>query len=578
MKVSPSSLTLLLITSTNISSFTLHTKNFHQNTINTFRQTAVRTLNSRTRVSAGFTTDVYLSSLSDLPTEIPPFTGLSATDAYLNNIASFVIASNDESVTDNVDVYLSVPSNVIDESSLSSTSPVENIMSQISSSAEVQSSFIPVLPVETTTIPEATPTPENFFMAQVSSSSIDRSNDFMSYVPASTSETINEAVASTTAVIPEPTPDTTYYMKELTISSNDNVIGPVASDTTSNIVENAVTTPSTTTDQIIDSVVSKPAETANIATKAIEATSAPIKEAPVDELSNALSGMTYENLAQNAETAKLANTLQQSRLSIPSIDTKSIPSFDPKNIPIDYETINSALSDVQSATNTALQTSKTQLIEQGNEVAKEVGEVRLKQLGGIIIDGIQTFGKLCLMVIDDIANIFLGDKAPTTANVFSAAYASIAELINGASTTISNTIQDIGSMTVAQAAQSFVALVVLLVKLLFQLFDTIIQMITNGGTTLNTITNTAMTSITQQSDILTTRASSLSTDVGNIKLSELAGMTGSFLHYSTDVMGQTYAVVMEMAKTGNLGPLGDLGIDPSYFETFTTALSNLPSL
>ena len=41
-----------------------------------------------------------------------------------------------------------------------------------------------------------------------------------------------------------------------------------------------------------------------------------------------------------------------------------------------------------------------------------------------------------------------------------------------------HTMQHIGSMTVAQVTLSFVALVVLLVKLLFQLFDTIMQMIT----------------------------------------------------------------------------------------------------
>merc|ERR1711923_652509 len=130
-------------------------------------------------------------------------------------------------------------------------------------------------------------------------------------------------------------------------------------------------------------------------------------------------------------------------------------------------------------------------------------------------------------------------------------------------------------MSVLQAAQSFVALLALIVNLFFQILNSIIQLITNGGSTLFTISGAAMASITQQADILTANASTLTTQLGNTKLSDLLHITASFIHYSTDLMSQTCATLSPGIDGTNA--FTDLTIDSTYFQTLSTTLSNLQS-
>lgn len=319
-------------------------------------------------------------------------------------------------------------------------------------------------------------------------------------------------------------------------------------------------------------------ETASTAKSAMEAASSTLPSTAesttatatktVEGLADALSGMSYDNVMQgNVIPPKVSESLRQTRLNMPSID---VPSFDTMK---DVMT-GSSFADVQNAAGAAIQTSKTQLIEKSSTTAQEVGQLSLKQLGSIIFSGIENFAKFVLTAIDDIAHASgVGNNQYSTSNVFTAAYASVNELVNGASASITNTIHDIGSMTVAQAAQSFVALVILIVKLLFQILNSIIEIVTNGSNSLSSISGAAMASISTQSDLLSTNVNTISAEVGNTKLSDIASMTGSFLQYSSDVMGQTYATVMELSN-GNIA-FDDIGIDPSYFETFINALSNL---
>ena len=76
-------------------------------------------------------------------------------------------------------------------------------------------------------------TPEREFTSilPVSSSSIDDSTNFTAYVLATTHEPMNALATSITASMPESAPDTTYFMKELTVSTNNNVIDSVATNT-----------------------------------------------------------------------------------------------------------------------------------------------------------------------------------------------------------------------------------------------------------------------------------------------------------------------------------------------------------
>jgi len=611
MKVSPSSLTLLLAivyTTNNSYSFTLHTTTFRNNLKSKLSP-------PRTTLSAGFTTDAYLNSISQLENIIPPPSSLSASEAYLNSLNSFVVSINDDNSV------ITVKDDGIDASllSLSDAVPYEVVTTSDYSVDNIQSENILIADASTASTPiDSTPsvisdvtttlTPENFFMAEIPKSAIDASNDFISAVPIS--DTVNAATSSADAAITPasetaaaasdtlnaPASPETYFMKELTVSNNDNVIGSVVSDTTSSLTDNVINTPQSVTGVIPDNIATSAAETASNAVKttmeAVSSPPPPIAEPSstksVEGLADALSSMSYDNIVQesaSSSTPKLSESLQQTRLNIPSFDViKNVPSFDTnapsldaiKNTKVfsDLQGVaGSSFADVQNAAGTAIQTSKTQLIEQGNTAAQEVGQLSIKELGSIILSGLESFAKFVLLVIDDIAQIFgFGDDQFSSSNVFSTAYTSITELVNGASTTITSTIQDIGSMSVAQAAQSFVALVILIVKLLFQILNSIIEIITNGSTTLNSITGTAMASISTQADLLSSNVNSLTTEVGNTKLSDIAAMTGTFLQYSSDVMGQTYAAVMELSN-GNAA-LGDY-IDPSYFETFATALNSL---
>jgi len=604
MKVSPSSLTLLLAivyTTNNSYSFTLHTTTFRNNLKSKLSP-------PRTTLSAGFTTDAYLNSISQLENIIPPPSSLSASEAYLNSLNSFVVSINDDNSV------ITVKDDGIDASllSLSDAVPYEVVTTSDYSVDNIQSENILIADASTASTPiDSTPsvisdvtttlTPENFFMAEIPKSAIDASNDFISAVPISdtvdAATPASETAAAASDTLNAPASPETYFMKELTVSNNDNVIGSVVSDSTSSLTDNVINTPqSVVTDVIPDNIATSAAETASNAVKttmeAVSSPPPPIAEPSstksVEGLADALSSMSYDNIVQesaSSSTPKLSESLQQTRLNIPSFDViKNVPSFDTnapsldaiKNTKVfsDLQGVaGSSFADVQNAAGTAIQTSKTQLIEQGNTAAQEVGQLSIKELGSIILSGLESFAKFVLLVIDDIAQIFgFGDDQFSSSNVFSTAYTSITELVNGASTTITSTIQDIGSMSVAQAAQSFVALVILIVKLLFQILNSIIEIITNGSTTLNSITGTAMASISTQADLLSSNVNSLTTEVGNTKLSDIAAMTGTFLQYSSDVMGQTYAAVMELTN-GNAA-LGDY-IDPSYFETFATALNSL---
>lgn len=591
MKVSPCSLSLLLAilsTTNNVYAFNIGTGTSFRSKINV--------KSSRITLSAGFTTDAYLNSISQIPTMIPPPTALSASEAYLNSLNSLVVAVNGEnnfavedisadfsSLSLSADIVL--PYDVVTSSTLSVSDslPKNTLISQsISDVAQV-------VPDVTTT------TSENFFMTEIPKSTIDASNEFVSLVPMS--DTLNEPTMSIAATVTSDAVTTTsisdaasssssagatlaspetYFMKELTVSNKDTVIGPAASDSASSLNENFMNTPppSTVADAITDSMASS-SETAKSAMEAASSTLPSTAESTtvtstktVEGLADALSGMSYDNIMQgNAIPPKLSESLRQTRLNMPSIDG---PSFDAMK---DVMT-GSSFADVQNAAGAAIQTSKTQLIEKSSTTAQEVGQLSLKQLGSIIFSGIENFAKFVLTAIDDISHASgVGNNQYSTSNVFTAAYASVNELVNGASASITNTIQDIGSMTVAQAAQSFVALVILIVKLLFQILNSIIEKITNGSSSLSSISGAAMASISTQSDLLSTNVNTISAEVGNTKLSDIASMTGSFLQYSSDVMGQTYATVMELSN-GNIA-FDDIGIDPSYFETFITALSNL---
>lgn len=211
---------------------------------------------------------------------------------------------------------------------------------------------------------------------------------------------------------------------------------------------------------------------------------------------------------------------------------------------------------------------QSQLADLGRQTLHTTGDTKLGELASGTVQGLQAFARIMLEVLNALVSATLG--TPLTELVASAE-SQVYGVVNGAIEAVVRTVQEIGNKSVAEAAESFVALVATVVKVLFLIFSTVLKAV--SGKTASQWTVDITRFVEHEAGTLTQQASVVASDLSEKSLSELVSLMGSFLESSASLVVDG---VHQLAYHSGSAPLTEaLASSSPSIESATTTLSTL---
>lgn len=203
----------------------------------------------------------------------------------------------------------------------------------------------------------------------------------------------------------------------------------------------------------------------------------------------------------------------------------------------------------------AVGTQATKLVQQGSNTLQAVGEKSLEELGNSVTNALKLLGNVLVSIFNALVETVSGKSL---LDVVKMAQVSVQHTIDGAVQSVGATITDIGNLSVKEAAQSFVALIVFVSKLLFTILNAVVKV--TSGHELNDWAIATSRVLQEQATFLTTKASAATIELSHKSLIELSRLVGDF---SQDI-GTLLA-----------SSLGDLRTSESLVAGSTTVASSL---
>lgn len=140
-------------------------------------------------------------------------------------------------------------------------------------------------------------------------------------------------------------------------------------------------------------------------------------------------------------------------------------------------------------------------------------------------------------------------------------------MIAGGVEAILSTANGVGDITIRQMVQGVISLVVLVMKVLFQLVSTLVA--AAGGKGISAWIEDTNIVVEQSFIELGSKANELASDMSHKSLNEMLSMVDSFLHQSTAYMAESVGTVMHM----NMGEAAGTMTAPLVGALVTESLS-----
>lgn len=162
---------------------------------------------------------------------------------------------------------------------------------------------------------------------------------------------------------------------------------------------------------------------------------------------------------------------------------------------------------------------------------QSAGEVSLTDLGTAMTNALENLGIFTLSFLNLVVEAFSGKTLP---DVVTAAKATAEDMVIGAIAAVARTMAEIGEQSVADAAKSFAALVILLAKVMFKLLNGVIQLAT--GKEVAEWGSVAAGALAAEAGKLGAAAGDFAADLSQKSLAQLISLMSSFVDHVGNTM------------------------------------------
>jgi len=177
-----------------------------------------------------------------------------------------------------------------------------------------------------------------------------------------------------------------------------------------------------------------------------------------------------------------------------------------------------------------------------------VADTSVYELAQNVVTGLQAVGNFLFDVLETLLETTTGT---TLAEVLTRAQASVAGVVDTAVQNALDTFKGIGQMNISDAAESLVALVTMVAKVLFALLSVIVK--TTSGKGINEWALTASGMVEQKASALTAQASATAADLSQKSLNELSTMVVGFSQDVGQLMAGSLQALGNPAVAGGAG-------------------------
>ncbi len=171
----------------------------------------------------------------------------------------------------------------------------------------------------------------------------------------------------------------------------------------------------------------------------------------------------------------------------------------------------------------ALEAEKMQITQGASSTVKTIGDSSLTDIASSILTGIKFMGGILIKFFDLILNQIGGTSV---SKIVQSAQTSVMTVIDNASHSVTTTIHDIGNMTIQQAIQNMIALIIAVANLLLTVVNAIVKLL--SGKEASEWVLAATSTANQQAHDLSLLASNTAHDLTHKSLGELSASIGSF--------------------------------------------------
>jgi hypothetical protein len=209
------------------------------------------------------------------------------------------------------------------------------------------------------------------------------------------------------------------------------------------------------------------------------------------------------------------------------------------------------------------------IVEGSNAVMSSVADASLSDIGNAAFSGIKFVGGIIVQFLDFIVGAVAGTSL---AQVFGNLQTSVQSVIDNASHTVVNTINNLGNMTLKEVLQSLVTLIITIADALLKVMNSLVYLI-SGADVSDWALQTTNT-ISEASAQLVSQVGATYHDVTHKSLSELASSIGDYSHH---VGYELYSVMASLSHEAvgfgdSLSDSADVSYLSESFDSIATAV------
>lgn len=215
----------------------------------------------------------------------------------------------------------------------------------------------------------------------------------------------------------------------------------------------------------------------------------------------------------------------------------------------------------------ALQAQKMTIVAGTSSTVKTVGDQSLSDVANGVVEGIKFMGGLLVKLLDLILDKLGGTNV---AQLVHSAQTSVSTVIDGATQSAITTINDIGNMTIAQAVQNLVALIIAVSNLLLTVLNAVIKLL--SGKEASEWALAATSALNHQANQLTAQASAISYDLTHKSLGELSSSIGDFSQQVGNELVSNIGSLNDVISSGSQAVDGVSSIAGSTLDSVTSVV------
>ena len=209
------------------------------------------------------------------------------------------------------------------------------------------------------------------------------------------------------------------------------------------------------------------------------------------------------------------------------------------------------------------------IVEGSNAVMSSVADASLSDIGNAAFSGIKFVGGIIVQFLDFIVGAVAGTSL---AQVFGNLQTSVQSVIDNASHTVVNTINNLGNITLKEVLQSLVTLIITIADALLKVMNSLVYLI-SGADVSDWALQTTNT-ISEASAQLVSQVGATYHDVTHKSLSELASSIGDYSHH---VGYELYSVMASLSHEAvgfgdSLSDSADVSYLSESFDSIATAV------